>query len=62
MNLEIMIRKEDGKPFQGFLEWDGMTRNVNFYYYDEERDGWTSDKLGNFKPLPIPTHEQVIGG
>ena len=29
---------------------------MNFYYYDEEKDGWTSDKLGNFKPIPIP-HE-----
>ena len=54
MNIITLIRKVDGAKFQGFLDWDGLSRQMNFYYYDEEKDGWTSDKLGNFKPIPIP--------
>ena len=53
MNIITLIRKIDGLKFQGFLDWDGMSRQMNFYYYDEEKDGWTSDKLGNFKPIPL---------
>jgi hypothetical protein len=53
MNIVTLIRKSDGIRFQGFLDWDGMSRQMNFYYYDEEKDGWTSDKLGNFKPIPL---------
>jgi hypothetical protein len=53
MNIITLIRKTDGIEFQGFLDWDGLSRQMNFYYYDEEKDGWTSDKLGNFKPVPL---------
>ena len=53
MNIVTLIRKSDEIRFQGFLDWDGMSRQMNFYYYDEEKDGWTSDKLGNFKPIPL---------
>ena len=53
MNIVTLVRIEDGKRFQGFLDWDGMERNVNFYYYDNEKNGWSSDKLGKFKPIPL---------
>lgn len=66
MNIVTLIRIEDGKRFQGFLDWDGMERNVNFYYYDDEKNGWSSDKLGKFKPIPLNVQEEinanVIGG
>lgn len=64
MNIVTLIRISDGKKFQGFLDWDGMSRNMNFYYYDDEKiGGWTSEKLGKFKPVPLPeeTTKQVIG-
>ena len=60
MNIITLIRKSDGMKFQGFLDWDGMARNMNFYYYDEAKDGWTSDKLGNFKPVSIPSETPEV--
>ena len=60
MNIVTLIRKSDGIRFQGFLDWDGMSRQMNFYYYDEEKDGWTSDKLGMFKPVPLQTETRQV--
>ena len=64
MNIVTLVRIEDGKKFQGFIDWDGMERNVNFYYYVDEKNGWCSDKLGKFKPIPLneEINSNVIGG
>ena len=64
MNIITLVRIEDGRKFQGFLDWDALSRNMNFYYFDEDRNCWTSDKLGLFKPLPIENENtsKVIGG
>lgn len=60
MNIVTMIRIEDGLEFQGFLDWDGMTRQMNFYYWDEGKKGWLSDKLGKFKPVPKTRPPSVL--
>jgi hypothetical protein len=62
MNIITLIRISDGRELQGFLDWDGMSRQMNFYYYDEDKGGWLSDKLGSFKPVPKAVSENVIGG
>lgn len=64
MNIITLVRIEDNKRFQGFLDWDAMSRQMNFYYFDEDKNGWTSDKLGLFKPVPIENDAQpkAIGG
>ena len=53
MNIVQLIRKSDGAVFQGFLDWDPMSRKMNFYYYSDTLDGWTSAPLGEFKPVQI---------
>ena len=62
MDLIILVRIEDNKKFQGFLDWDAMSRQMNFYYFDEERNGWTSDKLGLFKPVPLQDKTNTVIG
>ena len=61
MHIETLVRIEDGKKLQGFLDWDPMERKVNFYYFDEDKMGWVSEKLGKFRPLPLPEEKKVIG-
>ena len=65
MNIVLLERIADGRRFQGFLDWDGMSRKMNFYYYDEDVPGWVSDTLGNFRPIPAKgenTDKKVING
>lgn len=64
MNIITLVRMEDSRKFQGFLDWDVLSRQMNFYYFDEDKNGWTSDKLGLFRPLPIEddTQPKAIGG
>ena len=64
MNIVTMVKISDGKKFQGFLDWDKMSRKVNFYYYDTERKLWVSEDLTNFAPVPLkePKSKKVIGG
>ena len=62
MNLVKLVRKSDGKTFQGFLAWDQIqSRQMNFYYYDDARDGWVSDNLGAFRPESLPVAEEESG-
>ena len=55
MAIVTLIRNADGLPFRGFLDWDKITPGqMNFYYYDETKRGWISDKLGGFRTEPLP--------